>query len=315
MSDQTIVNQQILAQLSATGNRLEQLEREKSIKKSKHVKTAGKSARGKGKSTTVKSPHSHVHPTGTPATLSTASTEMETLSLPTLENLKKNVSIQQLVEDRIKELQQISKTGTDPKLKSQRGGQVEVLIKNRIKWPHEYVLAGNNKERVTYVQLTMGQWVAGFCRTMRDESDKHCKEAMLRYLISLLDDANDFSWSAAKACHAVLPCRMEQGKIKDITQTEAIDRVRRTHAQRHVTQSSQNQGKTSFKRAKNVKNMPCQFFNQGTCMHTSTHETRGILYRHICSSCFTKIAKPFLMQRQTAKINTRTQKKSKIGRE
>ena len=87
-------------------------------------------------------------------------------SLPTLENLKKKVSIQQLVEDRIKELQHISKTGTDPKLKSPRGGQVEVLVKNRVKWPHEYVLAGN-KERVTYDQLTMGQWVAGFCRTMR----------------------------------------------------------------------------------------------------------------------------------------------------
>ena len=77
------------------------------------------------------------------------------------------------MEDRIKELQQISKTGTDPKLKSQRGGQVEVLVKNRIKWPHEYILAGSNKERVTYDQLTMGQWVAGFCRTMRDESGSY----------------------------------------------------------------------------------------------------------------------------------------------
>ena len=47
------------------------------------------------------------------------------------------------MEDRIKELQHINKTGTDPKLKSQRGGQVEVLVKNRIKWPHEYVLAGH----------------------------------------------------------------------------------------------------------------------------------------------------------------------------
>ena len=72
--------------------------------------------------------------------------------------------------------------------------EVEVLVKNRVKWPHEYVLAGSNKERVTYDQLTMGQWVAGFCRTMRDESDKNCKEAMLGYLIYLLDDANDFSW-------------------------------------------------------------------------------------------------------------------------
>ena len=293
MPDQTIVNQQILAQLSAIGTRLGKLEREQSVKKSKQAKTAVRGARDKSKTTTVKSPHTHVQSTGTLATTSTASTGIETLNLPTLENLKKNASIQKLVEDRIKKLQQISKTGTDPKLKSQRGGQVEVLVKNRVKWPHEYVLAGNNKERVTYDQLSMGQWVAGFCRTMRDESDKNCKEAMLNYLISLLDDANDFSWSAAKACQAVLLCRMEQGEIKDFTQTEAIDRVRRAHAQRHVTQSSQNQSKNFSRRDKNVKSMPCQFFNQGTCMHTSTHKTRGVLYRHVCSSCHTRSGKAF----------------------
>ena len=45
------------------------------------------------------------------------------------------------------------------------------------------------------------------------ESDKNYKEGMLSYLISLLDNANDFSWSAAKAYHAVLLCRMEQGEI------------------------------------------------------------------------------------------------------
>ena len=292
VSDQTFVNQQILAQLSAIGTRLEKLEQDKVNKKSKHVKTASRGARGKTKSTTAKSPHTHVHSTGTLTTPSTG-TATETLNLPTLENLKKNVSIQQLVEDRIKELQQISKTGTDPKLKSQRGGQVEVLVKNRIKWPHEYVLAGSNKERVTYDRLTMGQWVAGFCRTMRDESDTNCKEAMLSYLISLLDDANDFSWSAAKACNAVLLCRMEQGEIKDFTQTEAIDRVRRAHAQRHVAQSSQIYNKNASRRDKNLKSMPCQFFNQGTCTHNSTHETRGVLYRHICSSCFTRNGKTF----------------------
>ena len=82
---------------------------------------------------------------------------------------------------------------------------------------------------------------------MRDESDKNSKESMLSYLISLLDDANDFSWSAAKACHAVHLCCMEQGEIKDFTQTEVIDRVRRAHAQRHVFQNSQNQNKNPSK--------------------------------------------------------------------
>ena len=123
--DQTLVNQQMLAQLSAIGTRLDKLEQKKASTKSKHVKTASRSARSKGKNTTVKSLHTHDQSTGTSATLGTASTEMETLTLLTLENLKKNVSIQQLVEDRIKELQQISKTGTDPKLKSQEGGRLK----------------------------------------------------------------------------------------------------------------------------------------------------------------------------------------------
>ena len=101
----------------------------------------------------------------------------------------------------IKELQQLSNTGTDSKIKSLRGGSVDIFVKNRVKWPHEYVLAGNIKKRVSYDQLTMGQWMDGFCRTMREEKNSKNKEAMLDYLIALLDDSNDFSWAAAKASH------------------------------------------------------------------------------------------------------------------
>ena len=36
---------------------------------------------------------------------------------------------------------------------------------------------------------------------------------MLDYVIILLDDANDFSWSSAKASHRVLLCRIEQGEV------------------------------------------------------------------------------------------------------
>ena len=59
--------------------------------------------------------------------------------------------------------------------------------------------------------------MAGFSRAMREEQDKNCKDAMLNYLIALLDDSNDFSWVAAKACQAILLCHMEQGEIKYFT--------------------------------------------------------------------------------------------------
>ena len=73
----------------------------------------------------------------------------------------------------------------------------------------------------------------------REEIDQNSEEAMLDYLISLLDDANDFLWTSAKASHAVLLCRMKHGEMKDYTQTELIDRVRRAYAQRHVMNSQE----------------------------------------------------------------------------
>ena len=79
--------------------------------------------------------------------------------------------------------------------------------------------------------------MAGFCRAMREKTDQNSKTAMIDYLISRLDDCNDFSWSFAQASHAVLLCRMEQGEIKDFTETDKIDRVRRAHAQRHTSSS------------------------------------------------------------------------------
>ena len=84
-------------------------------------------------------------------------------SSPFLNYIKANNEIQHSVEDRIKELQQLTKTGmSEAKIKSRRGGQVDVFVKNRIKWPHEYSLAGSQKKRFSYDQLTMGQWIAGF---------------------------------------------------------------------------------------------------------------------------------------------------------
>ena len=57
--------------------------------------------------------------------------------------------------------------------------------------------------------------MAGFGQTMREESDLNLRQHILDYLIALMDDANDFSWTSAKASNAVLLCQMEQGEVKD----------------------------------------------------------------------------------------------------
>ena len=115
-------------------------------------------------------------------------------------------------------------------------------------------------------------------------------------MISLMDDVNDFSWISAKASHAVLLCRMEQGEIKSYSDTLAIDRIRRANAQKQVTVSQTNSPQNSSNGktyGKTTKSMPCTYFNQGTCVQKKSHEIRGVLYKHSCASCFASAGKTF----------------------
>ena len=206
--------------------------------------------------------------------------------------IKNDELIQQQVQERLKQLSENLNQGKE-KIKSQRGGSVDVYINTRVKWPHEFILSGTNKERVTYNQLSPVQWMAGFCRTMRDQSDTKIREHMLDYVIQLLEDAQDFSWSAAKASHAVLLCRMEQGEISGWADCDKIERIRRAHAQRHVTAPPEKGKKGQDKNQQSSKVLPCLYFNKNTCLQKSSHETRGVLYRHICSACFSAEGKAY----------------------
>ena len=81
-----------------------------------------------------------------------------------------------------------------------------------------------------YVALSWCQWVAGFATIAREEQNLEIKNSMLEYLTEIMEDANDFGWQSAKASHAVLPCRMEDGKV-DWSETQKVDRITRAHAQ------------------------------------------------------------------------------------
>ena len=227
--------------------------------------------------------------------------------MPQLHSLRQDHSVQKQVEERLKQLASGDTTGT--KIKSLRGGPVEVVVPNRVKWPHEFVLSGSNKERIQNDHLTTVQWVAGYCPILREERDKKIKDHMLDYqVISLMDDAHDFSWDAAMASHAVLLCRMEQGEVKSYSETDKLDRIRQANAQRHVTPPVD--ANNSQKRITS-KVVNCTYFNRGTCMHIRSHETKGVTYRHVCSYCFQQNAKFFHMQSMT--VETYFKKRVKRG--
>ena len=78
--------------------------------------------------------------------------------------------------------------------------------------PRTYT-GGLNRQRVTYDQLSLTQFIQGFVKNIIDEQDRDCRDKMLLYLGDLMEDATDFSWTSAKSPHAVLLCEMERGSL------------------------------------------------------------------------------------------------------
>ena len=80
--------------------------------------------------------------------------------------------LQKKVDQRIRDLDQsshLSINGSKLKHKSERGGNVDVSVKRKVSWPHEPILGGVSRQRVTYDQLSLTQWVQGFCRNIREQ--------------------------------------------------------------------------------------------------------------------------------------------------
>ena len=269
---QQAINLQILSQLSSISDRLNTLEKKGAMKDldPKKEKSSSKKKASPQMAPVTVPPQQHA-----------------TLNMPNLADIRNDALIQ--VDQRLKDLTNPDSTGT--KIKSLRGGPVEVVVPNRVKWPQEFVLSGFKKERVQYDQLSVVQWVTGYCRILREEQNPQVKEHMIDYLIALMEDAHDFSWDVARASHAVLLCRMEQGEVKNYTETEKLDRIRRANAQRN-TFSSTNDPQNSQKKTKG-KVLNCSYYNQGTCVHQRSHDTKGVTYRHIYAFCFQQLGKTF----------------------
>ena len=124
--------------------------------------------------------------------------------------------------------------------KSQNGvGQLIFWFPKKWLGHMTHFLGGPSKQRVTYDQLSMTQFVQAFICNVLDAPSHEVREKMLWYLNELMEDSTDFSWASAKECHAILLCEMERGTL-DWHNTNRIERIRRAHAQKHHQQSRQN---------------------------------------------------------------------------
>ena len=73
-----------------------------------------------------------------------------------------------------------------------------------------------------------------------------------------MEDAQDFGWALAKGAHALILCRMEEGKVNWLM-SDKLDHLRQAHAQKIVngqSVSSQSKAKTES------QGIPCKFFSK-----------------------------------------------------
>ena len=116
LDTQTLINQQILAQLTDIGQWLQKLEKTDCKKSNDVTKHKNKSTRTRAKPTvnmSTKSTDSTGQSTVNSAVPGTVTFPLNSVTVPSLADIRQNANIQEKVDQRIKELHQLSNTGTD----------------------------------------------------------------------------------------------------------------------------------------------------------------------------------------------------------
>ena len=286
-SDSPAVSDQILSKLQQIGEQMELMDRrvrrtEAALEQgTSHVSLLPSTSRSQHGTATV-SNHSITVPDS-----NVMEANVDQSVVPSIEFLRSNESVQCEVEKRLPELRTLNESATKGRVKSQRGGPGDIFVKKSVDWPQNFILTGNQKTRPTYDDLSITQWVSGFVRCIQKEKSEQCRSAMLDYLANLMEDASDFSWGSAKACHAILLTNMEADRVSWV-ETDKVDRFRRAHAQRHATGVQTSATRSVSKKPNTTYNkgsMICKYFQEGTCRFPTHHKTAGQFYRHVCENC------------------------------
>ena len=148
------LQQEILKQLQRVNARLEPVEQDMETVKGAAYKETDKISNSKSKLSV------------SDLSMSDSESSSDDSLISDLKVLKCKKSIQNKVDERLKQLQDasISKSGISDKFKSKRGGNIDCMVKHKVAWPQDSVLGGQSRQRVTYDQWGLTQWVQGFAK-------------------------------------------------------------------------------------------------------------------------------------------------------
>ena len=125
-----------------------------------------------------------------------------------LEALRANPFIQQLVEERVAVLESRMKSelqqGNQLCKKSGRYNIADTPhCASHLRWPNESYLSGSQRKQTAYDDLTLGQFVAGFITNVLDTQHVDTMKNMLRELGETVRLAENLSWPIARGAFAI----------------------------------------------------------------------------------------------------------------
>ena len=105
--------------------------------------------------------------------VSSSESSDEEFQIPDLKAIRSSRPIQKKIDKKLANLQKSKhdQGNKTPKIKSKRGGVTEVLVTTKVSWPQDHVLGGPSKQRLSYDQLNLTQFVQGFAKNILQESD------------------------------------------------------------------------------------------------------------------------------------------------
>ena len=140
------------------------------------------------------------------------------------------------------------------------------------RWPNEGFHGQTGKNKVTYDDLTLPQWVTGQLTNIYHMKDQTTARQALLQVILGMKDATSLPWTAVRNAWATSLHDLEEGHLAWDNSTQwAINRLRASQI------SMANSQVTHPTQPKKI----CKFFNEGVCSHDSSHGG----YRHCCSFC------------------------------
>ena len=151
-------------------------------------------------------------------------------------------------------------------------------------------MIGTACKRVTFDELTLGQFVIGFVTNMLDTHHVETQRNMLNEIVEMVKLAENISRPIARGAFAASMLKVEEESIT-WSDTRTLADHRLTYAQSAVFLGSTTmlpRPSTPTPGNGSLKKTVCKWYNEGTCPHSGDHfdSAGSTMFRHICLYCY-----------------------------